>query len=178
MRSFLRTKYKVVAGLPLIGVIIYSITIIMHCRGEVFSRIIYIGDGAATIMGPTTSSLMGVSNIWSLTYAGRVTPRIVIAWIPVASTDDGILILPLWPLLLALLIYGAATGWRQRKCKVNSNLCKHCSYNLLGIAGNVCPECGRRNSSTACRVWRHRRRGPNTLPSASRGANGQGHRIP
>jgi len=87
---------------------------------------------------------------WSI---GRVVPRGVYArtWLPSYSYANGsigtfwIVSLPLW---VPALVFGAGVwfgrrmgGWRGQE------ICQGCGYDLRGLAGSVCPECGRTTQS-------------------------------
>jgi hypothetical protein len=69
-------------------------------------------------------------------------------WLPESINVGGLarpqsyIFIPIWmPLLLSAGV--AAVGWRLRGRKPRPDQCGHCGYNLAGLNGGPCPECGR-----------------------------------
>jgi hypothetical protein len=65
----------------------------------------------------------------------------------------GVVHVPLWIALVALLIGLSAFGWHnisgwrrseRRRIRAERGLCTRCAYDLRGLAGARCPECGAR----------------------------------
>jgi hypothetical protein len=70
----------------------------------------------------------------------------VVEWLPDMNNGQGALSpswfirVPLWPVLLLLGLGSAWTWWRWLSDPATR--CASCGYDLAGLKGDVCPECG------------------------------------
>ncbi len=48
---------------------------------------------------------------------------------------------PMWSLLAVAAVPTAVMSWRDRR-KFGAGRCRQCGYELAGLSGGVCPECG------------------------------------
>lgn len=95
--------------------------------------------------GPNGRSGVWLDEGWSLIIRSHThwTAR---RWFPVVRHSAAMkltnVVIPLWLPLLAALAAGAMMG-RPRFRSRAPGLCPHCGYNIQGLSGATCPECGR-----------------------------------
>jgi hypothetical protein len=58
----------------------------------------------------------------------------------VLSTTRWHMVVPLW---IPAVVFGAGIWWSVRGGWTGPGTCKRCGYDVRGVPGNVCPECGR-----------------------------------
>lgn len=79
-------------------------------------------------------------SFWDRMHVGR--------WWPESINVGGLarpqyyIFIPIW-MPLVVSAGTAAVGWRLRGRKPRPGQCGHCGYNLTGLTGGPCPECGR-----------------------------------
>ena len=49
---------------------------------------------------------------------------------------------PLWPWAVGLTGIFSLLWWRLPHQHITPGTCEHCGYDVRGLLGNVCPECG------------------------------------
>jgi hypothetical protein len=113
------------------------------------------------------SILVGPRSLWRPTLS-RASMGMSAGPAPTPLFKLSALYLPLW-LLMALFGGGAAfMWWRSRRISLPGH-CRKCGYNLEGLAGGPCPECGTPQSNLVTRIVQAlqqvRPTGPRTRPS-------------
>jgi hypothetical protein len=55
--------------------------------------------------------------------------------------SGGLVVMPLWMLLVVVAVPTAVLWWRDRR-RIPAGHCRQCGYNLTGNVSGRCPECG------------------------------------
>ncbi len=79
--------------------------------------------------------------VWSLSRKADFTN-----WRPQIQGSPGILVVPIWLLMLPVLtiaLVACCRFWLDRR-RIPPGHCQKCGYNLTGNVSGVCPECGGR----------------------------------
>ena len=94
------------------------------------------------LQGPSMSAsvMLAPGSSWLPTIRGATVGTGPVG-VPQTLYTLSVLYVPLWPLVTVIAAIGGAAFWMGRRIPIPGH-CRKCGYNLAGLKGGTCPECG------------------------------------
>ena len=109
-----------------------------NLEAEDLAYLLALGHGVGSVGGVACTAF--AVPLLRNTDLSRTIPRLALPLLPVAAVTG--IALPAVFLVLPLLLAGASVALRRRYPIIPPGHCTACRYDLRGIPGSVCPECG------------------------------------